>query len=116
MLLEENVDAACVSLHESTGILIHGCEIAVSGAGEAEGAELLVGFQGERTDDFGELAARGTSHEIELPKAILSHDVALGFDGVGEGCGANVGNAPVIALDSDFFLEAGKGNGTIELG
>lgn len=116
MLLDEDVDAARVGFHQRAGVFVHRGEVTFGGAREAEGAELFVGFQSEGADDFGELAARGAAHEVELPETILRHDVALGFDGVGERGGADVRDAPVVALDGDFFLEAGEGDGAVELG
>jgi hypothetical protein len=40
----------------------------------------------------------------------------LRFDGILEGRSANVRDAPVVTLHDDFLLQAGKGNGSVELG
>ncbi len=115
VLHDEDVDAASVGFHEGAGILVHGGEIAFGGAREAVSAEQFVGLESERADNFGELAASGSAHEVELPEAILRGDVTLGFDSVGERGGANMGDAPVVALDGDFFLDAGEGKRAVKL-
>ena len=116
MLFDEMIYAAGVGVENGAGC-VGSIEaiVAVRGASETEGAELLVNVEGSGAQDFGELAASDATQEIHLPEAVLRHDVALGFDHVFDGICANVGDAPVIALDDDVFLEAWESDGAVEL-
>jgi hypothetical protein len=39
----------------------------------------------------------------------------LGFDGVSERRSADVGDAPIVTFNGDFFLQAGEGKRAVEL-
>ena len=84
MLLDKGIHAAGVGFHQRAGIFVHGSEIAIRGARKTESAELFVGFKRERAENLRELASRGPAHQIQLPEAVLRHNVALSFDGIHE--------------------------------
>jgi len=112
---EEGVDAASVSGEKGAGVVVEGGEFAIGDAAEAEGAEGFIGFEGERADDFRELAARGAAEQVELEEAVLGHDVALGFYGVFERSGADMRDTPVVAIYGDWRFEAGNLERAVEL-
>jgi hypothetical protein len=114
VLRDEGVDAAGVGFEQRACVVVHGGDFAVGNASEAESAEVFVGFAGEGAEDFGELAAGSATKKVELEEAVLSHDVALGLGGVFERRGADVRDAPVVAINGDRLVEAREGKRAVE--
>jgi hypothetical protein len=111
-----SVDSGRVSLEEAELIGGKGCDGAVGGGADEEGAlETVVSEEG-RTENFSE-GARGVAAEgVHLPEAVLSSDETLGEKEIVERGGADVGDAVGVALDGDGSGEAGDGDGAVELG
>jgi hypothetical protein len=114
--VDGGIDAGGVTLEEVKLIGREGRDGAIGGGAELEGAlETVVGQEG-RAEDFGEGAGGVAAEGVHLPQTILRGDKALGEDEVVKRGSAEVGNAVVVALDSDGCSEAGNGDGAVELG
>ena len=116
VLVNEAVDAAGVGVHDGARFVVEESGVAFGRWAEAEQTEMLVDADGRGAEDFRELATGYAAEEIHLPEAVLSHDVALGLRHIGEGSGADVGDAPGVTLDDDLSLQTRKRSGAIQPG
>src|SRR5438445_11020270 len=48
-----------------------------------------------------EVSGRNAANHVHLPQAILSGHVALNKDGIDVGCGVDMGNPVLVAVDGD---------------
>ena len=115
VLVNEAVDATRVGVHDGARFVVEESGVAFGRWAEAKQTEMLVYGDGRGAEDFRELATGNAAEEIHLPEAVLSHDVALRFRHIGEGSGADMGDAPGVAFDYDLGLQAGKGSGAVQL-
>ena len=65
--------------------------------------------------NFRELTASDAAEQIHLPEAVLGHDVALGFGHVGQRRGADMRDAPDVAIDGNRVLQTWKRSGAVDL-
>src|SRR4029077_9487837 len=108
---DEAIDAARVGFHNHTRRGFHLRNVTLRSVAETEGSEFFVDIQGCGTENFGELAPRDTPQQVHLPQAVLGHDESLSLCQVLDGVGANMRDAPAIALDDDLFLKSGNADG-----
>ncbi len=115
MLFDEAVHAAGVGFHDGARVFVHQADLTVGGAAKLHGAEVFVDRQGRFAEYLRELAAGDAAQQIHLPEAILGHDVALRLGQIFDGIGANVRDAPAVAVDGHFFLQTGQRRAAIQL-
>ena len=115
VLFDEFIDATGVGFHDDARLFVKQGGVAIGGGTKAKKAEMLVNGKSNGAEDFGELTAGDAAEQIHLPQAILRHDVALGFGHVGERGGANVRDAPDVAVDGDLILQPGERGGAVDL-
>ena len=115
VLLDEFVHPARIGFEQHALFAGQRRRIALRRAGESQGAKFLVDGNHRRPEDFRQLAARHAPQQVHLPQAVLRHDVALRLDHVFSGTGADVRDAPAVAIHAHFAVQAIYGDGSVHL-
>ena len=115
MLLDEFVHTARIGFQQHALFARQRRRVTLRRAGESEGAKFLVDGNHRGPEDFRQLAARHAPQQVHLPQTVLGNYVALRFHHVFSGTGADVRDAPAVAIHGHFAVQAVYGDGSVHL-
>ena len=116
MVGEVRVHPVGVGLVVAAGGVVEGGDLLLGDVAPAERPQELVGRQLRGAEELGEPAARHVTAEVHLPEPVLGLHVPLRVEEVVGRVGLDRRDAEVVAVHRDVRLEAGRGDGAVQLG
>jgi hypothetical protein len=107
--VDSGVDAVRIGLQDRLPRSVEDGPLLAGGVPEADAPRQAVDGKTDRTEQFGEGAARDAEQHLELEGAILAVTEADAEAGVGLGLGLDAGDAPAVAVDADGGVQAAHG-------